>query len=874
MILKRKRQTLFSLVLALVMFLLPLCAPAAAAAYPEGVTAQMALEGVTRTDTLLKNAAVSLTGKSLSGAIYSLLYSDETLSGILTGLYTSIEGQGGALSALNLDTSPAAVAAGLTHYPAVQKRVAAASDWQSLDLSGASWGVNSKTGFAAAVSAMAMPLNDLLYTLLCEGTYQAGLLTLRGDNGYRDGVMPMLRALGCESIPSDAAFRQKANANRTQMLYQIVLSVESLVDALAAAPMTKLTATLPDLAVFVRDGGLEQAVDVILRPLSIRIGPYLQLVSGSQLLRMVLFLQDPASITKSFAENMTGTLNEMMAQSGISLADIHLNILVSCKGKPGECLVEVLRWFFDTLKLNRGKLNDLLSQSSGNAAALTDPLLSRSADELTFILLHLLTNNETMPLLYAWSRYSFVPVSVEYTKKLGKKQMKRVLKGIDATIGEFTADFGGTGDLKATLGKTIYASETVTNLAKMLYGAFGGEEMGMAAGLMGLPATPAALGAMLPSGYSAVARALSRYGSWEKLPATIGWGVTRGDRASFQRALTAMLRPLRPLLQGLLANDSITLFGALHLPGSNGYNTAVIPLLEALSCPEDSIKTYVDYCKGKGTDAIIGDLLTPVLSLVDQLIERPVYTLCSILPNFAYCLQNGVLRQCLENLLYPLTETLHQYGFDLTQLGVDLTNLDTVDLSALSGTLGQTGLQLDLSSLDLSQFAGMGTLERMDSKRVTAGKSVRIDVVKADKTAVLITLLRFAVDFMRDESNSGLLSEMLSNDDMPATFQQFSAGIGNQFAEMTTDETIEWLYQLFFRERATKDLPADDGYVPHVIYEPEGSHVVRNVLLIGGGVLLAAACVLAFLRRRQIEQFLKQRKARKKQSPADGNPEV
>ena len=874
MILKRKRLTILSLALALLLFLLPLSVPATAAAYPEGVTAQMASEGVPRSDTLLKNAAVSLTGKSLSGAIYDLLFSNETLSGLLTGLYTSIEGQGNVLSALNLDTSPAAVAAGLTHYPAVQKRLAAASDWQSVDLTGASWGVGSKTGFAAAVSAMAMPLNDLLYTLLCEGTYQAGLLTLRGDNGYRDGVMPMLRALGCESIPSDATFRQKADANRTMMLYQIVLSVETLVDALAASPMTKLTATLPDLAIFIRDGGLEQAVDVILSPLSIRIGPYLQLVSGSQLLRMVMFLQDPASITKSFADNITGSLNEMMAQSGILISDIHLNILAASKGKPGECLVEVLRWFFDTLKLNRGKLNDLLGQGGGDPAALTDPLLSRSAGELTFILLHLLTSSETMPLLYQWKRYSFVPTSVEYTKKLGKKQMKRVLKGIDETIGEFTAEFGGNGDLKTTLGNAIYASETVTNLAKMLYGALGNEEMGMAAGLIGLPASPAALGAMLPSGYSAVAAALKRYQSWDKLPATIGWGVTKGDRASFQRALTAMLRPLRPLLQGLLANDSITLFGALHLPGSNGYNTAVIPLLEALSCPEDEIKTYVEYCKGKGTDAMIGDLLTPLLSLVDRLIEKPVYTLCGILPNLAYCLENGVLQQCLENLLYPLTETLHQYGFDLSQLGVDLTQMGNLDLSTLSGTLGSTGLQLDLSGLDLGQFAGMGTLERMESKRVTGGKHVKIDVVKADKTAVLITILRFAVDFVRDDSNGDLLANMLSNDEMPATFQQFSAGIGDQFAEMTTDETIEWLYQLFFRERATKDLPEDDGYVPHVIYEPEQSHVVRNVLLITGGVLLLAAGVLAFLRRRQIKTFLQQRKAKKKQRPADADPEV
>ena len=59
-----------------------------------------------------------------------------------------------------------------------------------------------------------------------------------------------------------------------------------------------------------------------------------------------------------------------------------------------------------------------------------------------------------------------------------------------------------------------------------------------------------------------------------------------------------------------------------------------------------------------------------------------------------------------------------------------------------------------------------------------------------------------------------------------------------------------------------------------MIYEPEPSHIVRNVLLSVGGVLLLAACVLAVLRRRQIAQFLKQHKAQKTQSPADGNPEV
>ena len=858
--LKRNVNRLCSAILALLLLCLPLTT-AGAVSYPEGVTAEMATQSVPRADTLVKNAVPALTGKSFSSFLYGVLYSDETLSAILTGVYTAVEEQGAALSGLGIDTSPANVARGLSSYPSVQRRVAASSGWSTLDLSGATWNVSSKNGFAAAISAMAIPFNDILYTLLCEGEYRTGLLTLRGGNGYRDGMIPMLQALGCTSIPSDESFRAQADQNRTRMLYQIAMSLLSLVDAVAANPMTKLTATLPDLAIYVRDGGLEHSVDVILSPLSPSIGPLPNPFTGSRMLQLMMFLKNPASITRSFAENVTSSLNDMTSQAGIQLASIDLDAFASCKGNSGACLVEVLRWLFETVKLNRGKVTEMLPASgSVDPAALTDPLLSRSAGELTFIVLHLLTSSETMPLLYQWSRYVFSPVSVEYTKKLGKKEFKRVLAGIDDVIGEFTAEFAG-GDLQKTLGKTIYSSATVTALAKTLYGAFSDGEMRIAAAALGLPASPAALASVLPSGYRAAKNTLYRYGNWANLT-SVAWGVTSGDRASFQRALTVMLRPLRPLLQGLLANDTVPLFGALRLPGSNGYNTAVIPLLEALSCPDDEIKTYVDYCKGKGSDAILTDLLNPLLSLVDRLIRRPVYTITAILPNFAYRLVNGELTQCVNNLLYPLTETLRQYGYNLEKLGVDfsaLTKLDMTDL--LSGFFKDVPAQMDFSSLDLAQFAGMGSLVTHESKRVTGGKTVKIDYVKADKTAVLVTLLRWAVEMVRDPQNADLLTGMMNGDDMPATFQQFSAGITDKLSGMTTDETIEWLYQLFFRERAKKQIK-DDDYDPHIIYEPE-SHALRNTLLILGGVLLLGGGGVLVWRRKDVRRWLEKRKKKK-----------
>lgn len=854
--LKRKMTKLCSALLALLMLCLA-ALPAGAVWYPEGVSAQTAAQSVGKTDNLLRNAVPAVTGKTLSGFLFGTLYSDETLSAILKGIYTAVEEQGAALSGFGLDTSPANAAKGLSAYPSVQRRVAAASSWKSLDLSGVYWNVTNKSSFAAAVSAMAIPFNDLLYTILCGGTYQAGLMTLRGDNGYRDGMVPILQALGCPSIPAEAAFRRGADSNRTMMLYQITLSLLSLCDAIAAAPMTKLCAVLPGLAIFVRDGGLEHAVDVLMRPLSSGIGPLGGILTGTRMLKLIMFLQNPASLTKSFAENVTGSINDMMAKSGFSLAEINLDALASCKGNSGACLVEVLRWLFETVKRNSDKLTAMMPAGS---EALTAPLLSRGANELCFIVIHLLNNTETMPLLYQWSRYPFRAVKVEYTKKLGKKQFKRVLAGIDDVIGEFTAEFSG-GNLKATLGKTIYSSATVTALCKALYGALAGEEMAVAAAALGLPASPAALAGVLPSGYRSAKNVLWRCSSWENLKA-VPWGVTAGDRASFQRALTAALRPMRGLLQGLFANDTIPLFGALHLPGSNGYNTAVIPLLEALSCPDDDIKSYVEYCKGKGTDAIVTDLLRPVLSLVDLLIERPVYTITAILPNLAYRIVNGEVNQCIRNLLYPLLETLRQFGYDPANLGLDFSGETPLDLSSLlSGVAANSPMQLDLSTLDLAQFAGMGTPVTRDSKRVTGGKAVHIDYIKSNKTAVLVTLLRWAIDQVRDPENGDLMGSLMLGSDMPAAFQQFSAGLSDQFADMSTDETIEWLYQLFFRERAKKQLPKDDGYVPHVIYESE-SRVLRNTLIAIGGVLLVGGALL-FWRRRDLKRWLEKRKQTK-----------
>ena len=82
-------------------------------------------------------------------------------------------------------------------------------------------------------------------------------------------------------------------------------------------------------------------------------------------------------------------------------------------------------------------------------------------------------------------------------------------------------------------------------------------------------------------------------------------------------------------------------------------------------------------------------------------------------------------------------------------------------------------------------------------------------------------------------------------------------------AAMTTDETIEWLYKLFFRERAVKEIKPQDDYLPTIIYEEKKENTVLKSLVLAA--LILGAVELAFLKNRtRIERYIEDKKLKKK----------
>ncbi|MGN1195448.1 MAG: hypothetical protein ACI4SB_08180 [Acutalibacteraceae bacterium] len=846
---------------------------AAQVAYPEGVTEQTAEESIEKTDALIKNVLKAYKNATLSQIVMPMLYSDSTLSAILVNIYQSFGEQENTLSVIGVDVSTKNVAAALSGYPSVSQAVAAASDWQSVDLSLAEWNVSDNNGFKNAVSSMFSPLNELIYVLLCSGSYRRGFITIKGDNGYQNGVVPILDALGCTSILSDSQFKADADADKSTMIKNIIDSVLSMLDSVLASPAVKLCEIAPNLAYFMNEGGMDECINALINPLKIGIGNYITLFTGSALSSLI---GGEGEETADANSTVSAAISSFTSSGDMKLAELDTELLASCgtveNGKvvsdKGEAYVVLFSWLIETAKLNKDSLSsELAGEEAEQMKPIIDNLFSKSTDEILALLVELLTKQQGTDTEYQWAAPQFAAGSVTYTPNLGREKYQRVVEGIDDTLGEFIAESGEYKNISQAVKAQLFSSGTVTALASQLYGQLSSGEMKDAAKMLSVPSSPSAFAAVLGSDYYSAKAALSKYSSWENVSeANINWGFKAGDEKGFEKALVAVLSPLESMLNMLLRGGKIELFGAISFCGTSGYNTAVIPLLEALGCPSESIKTYAEFKADTSNNACVKNLVTPIMGLLNKIAEKPIYTLTEILPNMIFFIQSGGLSQCIDNLLVPVTDLLNRLSISPEQLGLDkIKNIDI--LSEISDMIPEMMKDsMTLPKPDLSKLGNLGQLEVISSKRTYQGNACQAYYVKADQPAVMVTLLRYFVSGMKDPENADFLTGMMagnSSDGGNNMFETYSSNIGSEMEEMTVDETIEWLYKLFFRERAVSKTAGNDDYTPTIIYVESKKSVVGKVIMSIVLILLLAAVVVCIVKREVIFDRLEERRQKK-----------
>ena len=221
------------------------------------------------------------------------------------------------------------------------------------------------------------------------------------------------------------------------------------------------------------------------------------------------------------------------------------------------------------------------------------------------------------------------------------------------------------------------------------------------------------------------------------------WGVTAGDRAGFEAALLAGLRPLSTTCLMLLPAS----FGAGY------YGSVLVPLMESLHVEMQAPSAYEDammaILMGSGSlDDVTRPLISGILDLVDAIIANPLDIICTILPDFAYNFPANV---------GPLQELLASLG-----VKTDLTDLAAL----LNSILASTGITLP--PIDIAYLGSLGTAYVADSM-TDGGKRVAVDGDKAD---VFMAVMQYVGETLKIEGNQNAIIKLLGD--------QLGAGYGDE----------------------------------------------------------------------------------------------
>lgn len=829
---------------------------AAAPSYPEGVTETEVNNALIGTENLLSYILKNYLKTDLKTLLEPMIYNDATVSELLVSVYAPMEETASDLKAIGIDVTINGVAKGLENYPEVQNALLNAGSFQNLDLTDVKWGVTDKSSFSRAISATLSPFNNLLFMLLCSGKYKiANFTTIEGGNGYENAIVPMLNALGCEVKLSQEDFKNQAKEDKTTMIYNILMSALSIVDKLEEKPVDTLVTVLPSFAYFCESGQMDACFNNLLAP--VKENAYIRLA-------ILLKIIDLESMKLDVEVMLNDALGTMTAESGLALPPIDFEALSQCGSSDGVnftpnkplAYTTIIVWLVDALKLNKSQLPELLKGL--NAGNTKNDLLS---PDILNKLLETDTKNvvKTIILLFNDSKladakaYNFPTVTfsqITYTQNLGEKDFTKVLNGIDDLIDEFVQEYTDYKKLETLLKNTIYTNKTVGDLTLGIYSALEKEGILEMLSVMGVDATPKGVASLLTeSEFLQVRNALLRASDWSKVNFNyVSFGFYDGRRTGFENALVAMLRPLMPLLEVVLKGETITFMNSIKITGGDGYNTAVIPILEALGCDSKNIKTYEQYKNDTRKDAVLRNITTPVLDLFDDLFEKPVKTALDILPNALYFIDSGNLEICITNLLLPITALLEKiepiYKVEL-DTGAISSSMNTNDIfKSLEKELG-----LKLKDFNLKALYSYGETETKTSKQVLNGKNTTYTYIKAEKEALLLTVLRYLVDTLKLPENKGALNGMMSGGGADS-FALYASQIFEQFEKMTTDEIIEWLHNLLFKERVIAPLEEGESYNPTIIYEePPKDYTV--FFIIGGVALFGAVVGLVFYLNRK-----------------------
>lgn len=302
---------------------------------------------------------------------------------------------------------------------------------------------------------------------------------------------------------------------------------------------------------------------------------------------------------------------------------------------------------------------------------------------------------------------------------------------------------------------------------------------------------------------------LTLFTQYKDIADDTNWGFADGDGEGFAQALADVLAPLNPVIDFILKGKNLEAIkdetgAVITLLGYNGYDTAIVPLLEALGCEVTELKD---------SDNAIEVILKAIVKKLDTIIGEgadAVEGLANLLPGVLYFLQSNALAIVVDNLLHPIYVLL-----DTIRPIYDI-NLDEI----LAGLLKNMPVELDLNNLDFDfvvelvksltglDFTDLGTVVAdvckvaavdYESKSSIIGEDGRKGAYTSlfDATDLVAVILNFAFDWCTVQANVDALAAVIGGDNAETTekVKKYIAGIYSLIEGIEPEYgTIDWAH--------------------------------------------------------------------------------
>jgi len=262
---------------------------------------------------------------------------------------------------------------------------------------------------------------------------------------------------------------------------------------------------------------------------------------------------------------------------------------------------------------------------------------------------------------------------------------------------------------------------------------------------------------------------LASFAAYAELADDYNWGFEDGNKDGFVNALVALLEPLQPVIDFVLAGGDLALLdGDVTLVGYNGYDSAIVPILEALSATPAALEDGENVLA-----AIINALVARVESL------NSVDAILDIIPGILYFIKSNGLTTAVRNLLQPvlvILETIDPiYALNLNELIGGLTkdlgftlNLDDLSFEAIFDIL-PAFIDLDLSELEeiIDDVCEVIVGETYTSASSLIGENGKRGAYSDffDKADLVTVLLSFALSWLQEGDNANDIVALIAGDD-------------------------------------------------------------------------------------------------------------